>query len=177
MKIVVYNGNVIYGEAVFLYLCVLFVAWIFCSSGINLVLLIVFLAIMVVVTTMYVVSLGRRIILDCDGVEVSFLWIRKKYPWNEVSVRELFSSKGLIGYRIPYTSGMVLSYKKFSRPQWMHPMQYCMMFHPFSYVVLHFSNDEQFSTIYLKAYEVDKEVLLQGLNVFGVNPNQGHNTD
>ncbi len=169
MRVIIFNGNKIFAEALFLSLCVILVAWILYSSGIGIIILLVFLAIPLTIITMHCVGVGRKIKLDRDGMELSFLWIKKKYIWDQLVIKQLFDDRNLLGYRIPYTSGIILSYRRSSRPKWMHPLQYCIMFHPFSYVVLHFPIKEQISDLYLKAcYEVDKETLLQLLDSFGV---------
>ena len=169
MNITVFNGNKIFVEALVLYLC-MFLCWlIIYSLGINIIILLLILVILFSLASMQFISCGRKIKLDHDGVEISFLWIKKKCSWDQLIVKQMFDDENLLGHRIPYTSGIILSYKKSSRPKWMQPLQYCIMFHPFSYVVLHFPIKEQISDLYLKAcYEVDKETLLQLLDSFGV---------
>ena len=169
MNITAFNRNNVLAETLFQYLCIFLYWLIICSLGINIIILLLILAILLTIITMHCVGVGRKIKLDHDGVEISFLWIKKKCSWDQLIVKQMFDDGNLLGHRIPYTSGIILSYKKSSRPKWMQPLQYCIMFHPFSYVVLHFPIKEQISDLYLKAcYEVDKETLLQLLDSFGV---------
>ena len=116
MNITVFNGNKIFAEALVLYLC-MFLCWlIIYSLGINIIILLLILAILFSLASMHLIGCGRKIKLDHDGVEISFLWIKKKCSWDQLIVKQMFDDGNLLGVRIPYTSGIILSYKESSRP-------------------------------------------------------------
>ena len=158
-------------QAVLLYFCILSVTFIFYIIDTPVMILLAFFSISFIVSTMHWISIGRIITLNGVGMEISFLGIKKFYPWNCVLTKHFYGgdSRPGLGYRIQYTHGVVFSSKKNRCPSWLHPMQYCVMFQPFSYVVLNFPNSKPVPKHCLPVYEIDKESLIQLLNEFKVD--------
>lgn len=158
------TGNIFI--VVFLFVVVLCMAVLFFTMGYFL-LALSFMIISSIIISIYWIAVGRTFILDHTGIAISWLWFSKTISWNELKVKQLFNSKNGFGYRNVYSSGMELSYKKISRPNWIKPMQYCFMRHPFSYVVIHFTPDKPPPIKYPAVYEIDRNFLIQALNEWG----------
>lgn len=112
------------------------------------------------IVTAYWIAVGRRIVLDSNGIEVSFLWYKKKMPWMEMRIKKYFHvDRSSYGYRDPYTDGVEFCLKNIQRPKWIKPFQYAVLAHPISYIVFHFPVNVPQKVIYPPLYEVDKAIL------------------
>lgn len=122
------------------------------------------------IVTGYWIAVGRRFVLDQNGITVSFLWHKKEIPWAEMRVKKYFhTDSSSYGYRDPYTDGVEFCFKNLQRPKWIKPFQYALLVHPFSYFVFNFPVAVPQNINYPPLYEVDKAALDQKLADWNVN--------
>lgn len=122
------------------------------------------------VVTLYWIAVGRRFVLDQNGIMVLFLWYKKEIPWAEMRVKKYFHTNGdSYGYREPYTEGVEFCCKDLQRPKWIKPFQYTVLVHPISYIVFNFPIAAPQNIKYPPLYEVDKSALDQKLADWNVD--------
>ena len=152
----------------FLFFCLLSVAllffWVFESACYFL----LFLCFGILVTVRYWIAIGRIVQFDSFGITVSFLCLKKQYSWDQINTIKLFQCSDGFGYRINYTKGIEFSRKSLMRPSWLKPLQYCIMFHPFSYIPIHFAPQNQAPIKHPSIYEVDRNRFIMLLTEHGI---------
>ncbi len=101
-----------------------------------------------------------KVIIDEQGCTKIWWKYKKKYTWEELSVRRIYASIGI------YKEGILLATDwKFPRekdPKWYYYL------HPFSSIVFNFKGERKDGDWSLDACSVDKELLLQCLAEWGI---------
>ncbi len=118
------------------------------------------------------VQVGKTLTFDQDGVAVCFLWLRKKYAWQELKVKRLETYPGAT-YKSPYDQGMVFSGKKCRKPSRMKPTACFLFMLPLSciYVCFRITDEKALPDKKLRAamaYPVDKDIFLDMLRLWQV---------
>ena len=121
----------------------------------------IFLFLTLLLLSRYAIAVCRVFAFDTEGILVSFLWFSKKFRWEDLETKRAFDSVNSIGYLIPYRYGYEFYRKRTTRPVWMQPILYSLLFHPFSYIVVHLPIDEISAHRYLALYELSKEDMCQ----------------
>ena len=123
----------------------------------------------------YLIYIGRRIELTREGCIISYLWIKRKYGWEEYPIKkvERYSKyRSLWAPNTPYDEGAV-----FSKVQVKHSKKYqpgetrsFLTRYVFSTVWICFRNEECGKKWSYNdgLYEVDKEEFLQKMEEWGV---------
>lgn len=103
----------------------------------------------------------RTLIMDEEGCTVKFLFIKKKYRWDELKVKRIEKYMHRYGYKsLPYNGSAVFSKKKIRKPKRMDPADYSMLVHPFSFFYVRFHSEKPLQkwTVYASPdYEVDED--------------------
>ena len=87
------------------------------------------------------VAVLRQFELTSDGVQISFLRWKRYYCWSELSVY-YESGKDRLYLRAPYDGAVILAQKGHPRkPGFIQPTVYCILFHPYTFVFIHFSEE------------------------------------
>lgn len=111
------------------------------------------------------IRLGRVLIMDKDGCTICFLFIRKKYRWDELQTKHLEKFRAR-----PYTEGIVFSKNVIRNPGktldngmvFTHPFRdFLVCFEPVTPDYLQKSNS------HIRVYEVNKSEFLAKLNEWG----------
>lgn len=118
----------------------------------------------------YWIVFGRTLKMSAQGCEVSFLFIRRFYKWQDLDIRfEYYSHR--VSNRQPYSEGVLFSPKKISKPDWMLPATYCLLVHPFSFFFVYFYPRKEYNKWVIRYpdfYAADKTELLGLLKAWGV---------
>ncbi len=168
-RITIRSGKEVHFVALFSAVAVLFVSWILYIEDVSLFILYGFSCLAFILIALYWIATGRTIVLEPDGAEISFLWIKRKYSWDQLLTKQFFKCENGLGFRIPYTDGIELCHRKVSRPSWIKPMQYNFIFHPFAYIVIHFPPINKTPIKYPALYEVDRKTLVNAIKKWGLN--------
>ena len=103
----------------------------------------------------------RTLIMDEEGCTVKILFIKKKYHWDELKVKRIEKYMHKYGYKsLPYNGCAVFSKRKIRKPKRMHPADYSMLVHPFSFFYVCFHSDkplQKWVSYYPPDYEVDED--------------------
>ena len=118
------------------YLSSIVFACVLCGTGAPLAFVIPVFTVVSLVFIRYWISVGRSIDIDLAGVTISFLWIKKRYLWKELSASR-FDTPHALGSKIEYLSGIEIQKEELRRPRWLKPMAYGIWMHPFTYVYVH----------------------------------------
>ena len=88
------------------------------------------------------ISSGRTFILDEEGHTICFLWMRKKYFWNDLRTKRIIEYPRLpLIYSksdCPYKKGAIFAPFHVRKPKWIRPMVYSWL-HPWKLVYVNFS--------------------------------------
>ena len=127
------------------------------------------------VAVLYLIYIGRRIELTKEECIISFLWIKRRYSWEEYPIKkvERYSKyRSIWAPNTPYDEGAVFSkipvkHSKRYRPE--EPRWYLTRY-VFSTVWICFRNEECGKKWSYNdgLYEVDKEEFLQKMEEWGV---------
>ena len=142
-----------------------------------LVILVIFIILLIYLSCVfYLIDIGRRIELTKEGCMISFLWIKRKYSWEEYPVKKIerYSDQyNSWAPSTPYDEGAVFSkvpVKRSKKYRPAEPRSYLTRY-VFSTVWVCFRNEEckkrkwAYNT---GLFEVDKEEFLQKMEEWGV---------
>ena len=102
----------------------------------------------------YWIATNRKITISQNGCIVRFLWYKKEYPWGELKVKRFADYTNAYGYKSPYLGGAEFSPNMIHKPRWLRPLEYSILFHPFSFFFVYFfpkelsKTDRQYPMIY-----------------------------
>lgn len=145
---------------------VLFIAeWIEFKSFILAFLNAVFLAIVIFRTW---VALGRTIVLNHEGIEVSFLNYRKKYLWEDLQTKQLIDYRNAYGSCYPYEKGVLFSKKYLLRPRWLSLDSYADTFHPWHAIYINFYSGKDLGNVSSNRYLVDEKEFMAKMQEWGI---------
>ena len=141
-----------------------------------LVILVIFIILLIYLSCVFdLINIGRRIELTKEGCMISFLWIKRKYSWEEYPVKkvERYSDQyNSLAPSTPYEEGAVFSKVPVKRSKKYRPEepQSYLTRYVFSTVWVCFRNEEckrkwAYNT---GLFEVDKEEFLQKMEEWGV---------
>lgn len=119
------------------------------KTGIIFAIIISCIVLLVVIN--FSIEAGRTFILDETGYTVRFLWIQKKYLWEELKVKTIFYYE-FKWKRCTYVIGRVL----FSPYKFRYNQLFTML-HPFSYLAIKISDEQK---------PLRLEAKFQGLDLF-----------
>ncbi|MCH5189495.1 MAG: hypothetical protein J1F37_02925 [Oscillospiraceae bacterium] len=160
------NRMVYAGIAIsFICLCTFDVTLLIRSKGDALPLIIVMTILILAFLLRYAATVGKVVILDSEGCTFSFMFYRKKYLWNEFTVKRLENFQGAYSYKQQPGVGAMFSIKPFHRPKWMGPSEFCMLTSPLSSFFVCFGIGD---VRYPNAYTVDKTVFLDTLSQWDI---------
>ena len=121
------------------------------------------------------INLGRRIELTKEGCIISFLWIKRRYSWEEYPVKKIerysdqYNSWAPV---TPYEEGAVFSKVPVKHSKKYRPAETrsFLTWYVFSTVWICFRNEEckKKWAYYTDLFEVDKEEFLQKMEEWGV---------
>ena len=142
-----------------------------------LVILVIFIILLIYLSCVFdLIDIGRRIELTKEGCMISFLWIKRKYSWEEYPVKKIerYSDQyNSWAPSTPYDEGAVFSkvpVKRSKKYRPAEPRSYLTRY-VFSTVWVCFRNEEckkrkwAYNT---GLFEVDKEEFLQKMEEWGV---------
>ena len=142
-----------------------------------LVILVIFIILLIYLSCVFdLINIGRRIELTKEGCMISFLWIKRKYSWEEYPVKKIerYSDQyNSWAPSTPYDEGAVFSkvpVKRSKKYRPAEPRSYLTRY-VFSTVWVCFRNEEckkrkwAYNT---GLFEVDKEEFLQKMEEWGV---------
>lgn len=90
------------------------------------------------------VAVLRKLELTSDGVQLSFLMWKRSYCWKDISIY-YESNKNRLHLRVQYDGAVILARKGRPRkPRFIQPILYCILFHPCSFVFVHFSEENRY---------------------------------
>ena len=124
----------------------------------------------------YLINIGRKIELTKDGCIISFLWIKRRYSWEEYPIKkvERYSDRyNSWAPLTPYDEGAVfskVSVKRSKKYRPAEPRSYLTRY-VFSTVWVCFRNEmckKKWTRYYTDFFEVDKEEFLQKMEEWGV---------
>ena len=92
---------------------------------------------------LYLLSMGKTLILDDEGITVTCLIYRKRYRWDELQVKRFFYCGTANRYEIPIF-GAEFSVKPVHRSKRMMPSAYSLLFRPISYLYVYFQSDHPY---------------------------------
>ena len=107
----------------------------------------------------YAQVFGKKICIDEKGCYVQFLWYRKQYAWEELTVKRVERYSLLSGgHRINHKSGCVFSAHPIHKPKWMNPVAYCFCCRPMSvfFVLFEYEREKDFFQTFPYIYEVSE---------------------
>ena len=142
--------------------------------GSTLVILLIHLIYLFVV--FYLINVGRKIELTKDGCIISFLWIKRRYSWEEYPIKkvERYSDRyNSWAPLTPYDEGAVfskVSVKRSKKYRPAEPRSY-LTWYVFSTVWVCFRNEmckKKWTRYYTDFFEVDKEEFLRKMEEWGV---------
>ena len=113
----------------------------------------------------YATTVGKIVILDSEGCTILFLFYRKKYLWNEFTVKKLENFQGAYSYKQQPGTGAIFSIRSLRRPKRMGPSEFCMLTSPLSSFFVCFSIGD---ARYPNSYTVDKTTFLDTLSRWGI---------
>ena len=143
---------------VFLFIAVLIVSFLILSIGSPFG-SILFMCIGGIVIVRYTIAFGKCITFSQNGICLEFIGLTKFYKWENIKSKGYFNCEKSIGYKSSYNSGAEFFLSKNSRPQWLMPDEYAMIFHPWSYVFVYFTpqNTNDIKTKFPPIYEIQDD--------------------
>lgn len=122
-----------------------------------------------------ILSEFRTICLAREGVTISFLGIRRFYPWSDFTIHYESYRDPLIVHLNGFdcrAGAVVISRRsfRFQKPKNWQPEVYGQFFHPFRYVFLHFPEDEISKEFLPAPYLYSREEFVERMSAFGVLP-------
>jgi len=102
------------------------------------------------------VAVLRKLDLTREGVYLSFLMWKWYYCWQDISIY-YESRKDRLGLRDQYDGVVILALKsRHRKPEFIDPMMYCILFHPWSFIFIHFLEDSLYPDS-AGIYSIDKK--------------------
>ena len=142
-----------------------------------LVILVIFIILLIYLSCVFdLINIGRRIELTKEGCMISFLWIKRKYSWEEYPIKkvERYSDQyNSWAPSTPYKEGAVFSkvpVKRSKKYRPAEPRSYLTRY-VFSTVWVCFRNEmckKKWTRYYTDFFEVDKEEFFQKMKEWGV---------
>ena len=127
------------------------------------------------VAVLYLIDFGRKIELTKEGCMISFLWIKRRYSWEEYPVKKIerYSDRyNPWAPSTPYEEGAVFSKVPVKRSKKYRPAETrsYLTRYVFSTVWICFRNEEckKKWAYYTDLFEVDKEGFFQKMEEWGV---------
>lgn len=122
-----------------------------------------------------VLSMFRTFRLSREGITISLFRFHRFYPWSDFTIHyESYRDPLMVPYNLrDHHAGAVVIPRKsyrFKKPKNWDPETYCELCHPFTYVYLHFPEDEADQKNHPISYVCSKEEFVKKMSVFGVLP-------
>ena len=133
-------------------------------ADIPIILDVMMLALSLFASSIHFAIICRTFILDSEGCTVKMWKYQKKYKWDDFQTKR-FEVGDYINKYLSYKSVVIFYKKKTRKPLWMEPYSWGM-FHPLSYIFIHFESESRSKSY--KIYEVNKDLLFQKLEEWGV---------
>ena len=116
------------------------------------------------------IAVGRKIKIDRNGIDISFLGYKKSYKWKELNTRAIVDYEGSIGYRDEHIRGVEFSPRAPRRLRQLKPAEYCVLVAPFSFVFIYFNVNESSPTtkMYPNLYSIDERIFMEKLRSWGI---------
>lgn len=113
------------------------------------------------------VAVFRRICITRDGIDSAFLFWRKFYHWDEISVfYESYRSN--VSLRAQYDGTVILALKTYHvKPKWMQPILYCILIHPFSFFFVNFQEENRYPG-FPGVYSVSKKEFISRMHLWNI---------
>lgn len=124
--------------ALILLICITFFFFLLLSVANNIVFSVITATLLIIIAVRYWISAGRVLIMDAEGCTVQFLWYCRTYKWTELETKRIEDYTNSIGYRQPYTAGVIFYKNTTRKPSWLMPAEYSMYAHPFSFFFVYF---------------------------------------
>ena len=139
------------------------------------ILVILLIHLIYLVAVLYLIDFGRKIELTKEGCMISFLWIKRRYSWEEYPVKKIerYSDQyNSWAHVTPYEEGDVFSKVPVKHSKKYRPAETrsFLTWYVFSTVWICFRNEEckKKWAYYTDLFEVDKEEFLQKMEEWGV---------
>ena len=139
------------------------------------ILVILLIHLIYLVAVLYLIDFGRKIELTKEGCMISFLWIKRRYSWEEYPVKKIerysdqYNSWAPV---TPYEEGAVFSKVPVKRSKKYRPAETrsYLTRYVFSTMWICFRNEEckKKWAYYTDLFEVDKEEFFQKMEEWGV---------
>ena len=149
----------------FICLCAFDAALLITSKGGDLPFVIMMTILILGIVLRYAATVGKVVTLDSEGCTISFLFYRKKYLWNEFTVKRMENFEGAYSYKWKPGVGAVFSIRSLRRPKRMGPSEFCMLTSPLSSFFVCFSIGD---ARYPNPYTVDETTFLDTLSRWGI---------
>lgn len=114
----------------------------------------------------------RKIELDKTGLSIKFLFIKKKYTWEQLKIKriELYETQKIkYTYEDKRTKVVVFSPKRIIKPKSLLPVSYFIFpfANPFSYVFINLTGNDNFPAP-RGYYEFDEDIFMDKMKEWGV---------
>lgn len=124
----------------------------------------------------YAMVFSKKLIIDESGCTVCFLFYKKQYRWDALTVRRVEKYSKLSGVNLRSRGGVIFSARQIKKPSWMNPAVYSFFVHPLSTFFLLFEYKRTKGTAYIPfVYEVDETEFRQKMREWNVTLQE--NTD
>ena len=126
----------------------------------------------------YIVDLGRKVELSKEGCTVSFLFIKRRYAWEEYRIKKVEEYYGGPTWerKTPYKEGVIFSKVSVKRPSKYRPEKpYLHSFHEAFFTVwICFQNEMSVKKMfgYQPLYDVDRNMLFRKMEEWGIELEQ-----
>ena len=118
------------------------------------------------------ISSCRTYIIDEGGITVRFLWYQRTFKWDELKTKRIENYSNSIGYRQPYTRGVIFYNKATKKPAWLMPAEYSMLIHPFCFIFIYFDPHISFGKWDIRCpdlYVVEETEFRENIKKWGID--------
>lgn len=134
--------------------------------------------ILAVIVIRYWISVCRTFVLSPEGCTIKFLCFCLNYKWTDFKTMRIEDYSNRSGYRLHYTSGVILSCRRIKKKTWLMPAVYSLFLHPFSFIYIHFDPHIEFNRWDVRCpdlYVVEENEFLSQLMEWGVTLEDNRN--
>ena len=114
------------------------------------------------------ISSTKTLIMNEFGCTVKVLFVSRKYKWLELNI-EIIDYDGMIGYRDPYSEGVIF-FKGKRSPKSLKPSSYSLFTNPFKFFYVNFKpdNSNNKGVFCPDLYSVSKDKFLAKMKEWGI---------